>query len=60
MAETCETQDTLVSNSGGAKACLAGPRPSQMLAVPSYLVCRKPKYSNKTVKYSIIAITVTM
>ena len=34
------------------KGGLAGPKPSQMLAVPCHLVCKRSRYSNRTVKYS--------
>ena len=40
-----------------SKACLAGPRLSQMLAVPSHLLCKRSRYSNRTVKYSIKAVS---
>ena len=40
MAERCETRDTLVSNSGAVKVCLAGPRQSQMFAVPCHLFAK--------------------
>ena len=50
-------QDSLVSNSGLAKGMPAGPRPSQMLAVPCHLVCKRLRYSNRTVKYCIKAVS---
>ena len=47
MVETCETQDTLVLNSGIAKRhALQGP------SAPKYLLC-----PDRTVKYSIKAIS---
>ena len=49
-------RDTLVSNSGvKLKACLAGPRPFHILAVPCF--AKRSKYSNRTVKYSIKAVS---
>ena len=36
---------------------VAGPRPSQMLAVPCDLACKRSRYSNRTVKYSNKAVS---
>ena len=57
MAETCETQDTLVSKSGVAKGM---PDRAQILsnvcsALPPSL--QKLRYSNKIVKHSIKAVS---
>ena len=54
MAETCITHDTSVVY---PKACLAEPRHSQMFAMPGHLVCKRSRYSNRTVKCSIKAVT---
>ena len=43
MVKACETQDTLVSNSGAAKGMLGRAKAFQMLAVPCHLVCKKIK-----------------
>ena len=45
MAETCETRDTLVSNSDIAKGTpgRAQALPILMLAVPCHLICEKIK-----------------
>ena len=37
-------------------AYLAGPRPSQMLVLPRQLVCKRSRYSNRTVKYFVKAV----
>ena len=36
---------------------LAGPRPSKVLAVCCHLDCKRSRYSNRTVKYSIKAVS---
>ena len=60
MVETCETQDTCnisFKQWCSQKACLAGPKPSQTFAVPCHLGCKRSRYPNRTVKYSIKAIS---
>ena len=57
IVETREMQDTLVSNTSIAKAHLVRLRSSQKLTVPCHLVRKRLRYSNRTVKYSIKAVS---
>ena len=54
----CETQDTVVSSSGVAKMhAWQGPGPPKCLLCPTTQFAKRSRYSNRTVKYSIKAVS---